>query len=134
MNERTRSLCLPPLFETNAQVVKCNAVDIETFAVGSVYPNKLRREIQHLPKFLLTFPKRFDQLLLFSDIHPRADELLQGRVATRDAHATYMAYAAVRPDDSLREVEFAMGRQHLLNLLLDKFPIFRMHQGQIFFL
>ncbi len=26
-----------------------------------------------------------------------------------------------------------MGRQDLLNLLLDEFPIFRMHQGQIFF-
>src|SRR5882672_7536266 len=109
MNERAPSFCLLPLINTKAGVIERNAIGIQTFAVGSVYPNKLRREVQHLPKFLLTFPKRLDQLLLLSDIHPRADEFLQGRVATRDAHATYMTDAAVRPDDSLREVECAMG-------------------------
>src|SRR5258705_5210544 len=102
---------------------------MEMFAVWSVYPNKLRREVQHLPKFLLTFPKRFDQLLLLSDIHPRADELLQGRVATRDADATYMANAAVTSHDSFRKVEAGPACKHLLNFVLDKFPIFRMHPG-----
>jgi len=37
----------------------------------------------------------------------------------------------MRPHDSLREVECSMGRQDLLNLLLNECPIFRMHQAQI---
>src|SRR5579863_82619 len=55
MNERRRSSCLPPLFETEAQIIKCNSVGIETFAIGSVYRNKLRREIQQLPQLCLLF-------------------------------------------------------------------------------
>src|SRR5713101_1588581 len=35
--------------------MKCNAVDIERFAIGSVYPNKLRREVQHLPELCFLF-------------------------------------------------------------------------------
>src|SRR5260370_14805397 len=62
MNERTLSLCLPPLFESNAGVLKSNAVDIKPFAVGSINRNQLRREVQHLPKLHFTSA----QLLLCS--------------------------------------------------------------------
>src|SRR5262249_36610477 len=55
-------------------------------------------------------------------------------LSRENSHATDASNLSVRPDDSLREVECSTGRQHLLNLLLDEFPIFRMHQGQIFFL
>src|SRR5258707_622442 len=133
MNERAPSFCLPPLINTKAGVIERNAIGIQTFAVGSVYPNKLRREVQHLTEFFLTFPKRIDQLLMLCDIHPRADELLQARIATRDAHATYMADAAVTSHDSFRKVEAGPACKHLLNFVLDEFPIFRMYQGQIFF-
>src|SRR5258706_7915032 len=135
MNERAPRFCLPPLINTKAGVIERNAIGIQTFAVGSVYRNKLRREVQHLPKFLLTLPKRVDQLLLLSDIHSRADESPGSPFLSREkAHATDVSHLSVRPDDSLREVECPIGRQHLLNLLLDEFPIFRMHQGQILFL
>src|SRR6202161_2565676 len=135
MNERAPSFCLPPLINTKAGVIERSAIGIKTFAVASVYRNKLRREVQHLPKFLLTFPKRLDQLLLLSDIHPRAHESPKSpRLSRGNAHATDASNLSVRPHDSLREVECPMGRQHVLNLLLDEFPIFGMHQGQIFFL
>src|ERR1700732_2599958 len=108
---------------------------METFTVGSVYTNKLRREVQHLAQLTFTFPNRLDQLLLLSDIHPRAHESPKSpRLSRGNAHAADASNPSVRPQDSLREVECPMGRQHLLNLLLDEFPIFRMHQGQILFL
>src|SRR5882724_2831119 len=108
---------------------------MDTFTIGSIYSNKLRREVQHLPEFLLTFPKRLDQSLLLSDIHPRAHESPESpRLSRGNAHPTDASNLSIRPNDSLGEVECPMGRQHLLNLLPDEFPIFRMHQGQIFFL
>src|SRR5258705_13324776 len=53
MNGRTPTFCEPPLVETEAEVVKCNVVDIEPFAIGSVYGDQLRGEVQHLPQFCL---------------------------------------------------------------------------------
>src|SRR5580692_8890629 len=112
MNVCTRRLCLPPLFETNAEVVEGNAIGIQTFAVGPVDRNKLRREVQHLPKFLLTFPKRLDQLLLLSDIHSGAHESPASPFLSREStHATDASNLSVRPHNSLREVECSMGRQ-----------------------
>src|SRR5260370_28217072 len=122
MNERAPRFCLPPLINTKAGVIERNAIGIQTFAVGSVHPNKLRREVQHLPKFLLTFPKRLDQLLMLSDIHPCPHESPESPFLSREnAHATDASNLPVRPHDSLREVECLMGSQHLLNLLLHKF-------------
>src|SRR5258708_39654602 len=108
MNERAPSFCLPPLINTKAGVIERNAIGIQTFAVGSVYRNKLRREVQHLPKFLLTLPKRLDQLLLLSDIHSRAHESPGSPFLSReDAHATDASNLSVSPHDALREVECA---------------------------
>src|SRR5258707_1433739 len=105
MNERAPSFCLPPLINTKAGVIERNAIGIQTFAVGSIHRNKLRREVQHLPKFLLTFPKRLDQLLLLSDIHSRADESPESSFLSREnAHATDAPNLAARPPDSLRQV------------------------------
>src|SRR5260370_24025144 len=133
MNERAPRFCLPPLINTKAGVIERNAIGIQTFAVGSVYRNKLRREVQHLPKFLLTFPKRFDQLLLLSDIHSRAHESPESPFLSREnTHATDASNLAVRLDDSLREVEAAMVCQHLLNCLCDELPIFRVYERHIF--
>src|SRR5580693_6371280 len=88
-----------------------------------------------LGKICLSTLKLLRQLLLLSDIHPCAHESPESpRLSRGNAHATDASNLSVRPHDSLREVECPVCRQHLLNLLLDEFPIFRMHQGQIFFL
>src|SRR5260370_36969998 len=59
MNERTGMRRLPPLFKTEAQGIKCDAVDIKTFAVGSEDSNELWREVQHLPELHLTSAQCF---------------------------------------------------------------------------
>src|ERR1700722_1942881 len=103
--------CLPPLIKTKADVIERDAIGIQTFAVGPVYRNKLRREVQHLPEFFLTFPKRLDQFLLPGNIHSRAHESPESPFLSREnAHATDASSLAVRPDDSLSEVKCAMGR------------------------
>jgi hypothetical protein len=48
VNECTAFRRLPPLFKTKAQVIKSDAVDMKSFTVGSVYTDKLRREVQDL--------------------------------------------------------------------------------------
>src|SRR5471032_738923 len=75
MSERTMSLCLPPLFETDGCVVKCNMVGIETFAVGSVYRNKLRREVQHLTELCFLYPDLFLGRLALGDVGHRPHKL-----------------------------------------------------------
>ena len=130
------SASLPPFIEGRTEIIEQAAVRVEPLLVGFfVYRYQLWGEVQHLPKFLLTFSKRLDQLLLLSDIHPRTHESPQSPLLSREnAHTTDASSLSVRPHDSFREVECSMGRQHLFDLLLDEFPIFRMHQGQIFFL
>src|SRR5580658_5425318 len=108
------------------------AARITSLSAASVDRNELRREVQHLPEFLLALPQRVDQLVLRSNIHPRADELPGRCVATRDPHATDAANLSVGPHESPSEVDCSTARQHLLNLSLDRYPVFRMHQGQIF--
>src|SRR5471032_1479923 len=81
MSERTMSLCLPPLFETDSCVGKCNMVGIETFAVGSVYRNELRREVQHLTELRFLYPDLFLGRLAPGDVGHGADELaIAGRI------------------------------------------------------
>src|SRR5258705_10032219 len=133
MNEGTRSFCLPALINTKAGVVERNAIGIQTFAIGSVYGDELRREVQHLPKFLLTFPKRLDQLLLLSNIHSRAHESPESPFHSREnAYATHMTNLSIWPHDPFREVEAAMVCQHLLNCLCDELPIFQVYERHIF--
>ena len=47
MNDFT--VILPPLFKSEACVIKCSAVGIETFEVGSEYDDELRGKVHHLP-------------------------------------------------------------------------------------
>src|ERR1700761_9220813 len=46
MGERAGRLGLPPFVKTNPGIVECNAIGMQTFAVGSVHRNELRREVQ----------------------------------------------------------------------------------------
>src|SRR5207249_4752617 len=88
-----------------------------------------------LGKICLSTLQVLCQSFLLSDIHPCAHESLQSPpLSSRSAHATDASNLSIRPHDSLREVECSMGRQDLLNLLLNECLIFRIHQGQILFL
>src|SRR5882672_9015298 len=50
MNECPTRGRLPPLFKRKPQVLKSHAVDIQAFAIRSVYRDELRRKVQNLPK------------------------------------------------------------------------------------
>ena len=75
MNERTPLTRLPPLLKAKAKVIKCDAVDIETLAIGSVYGNKLRRKVQDLAELRFLLPNRFFPGFALSDVHRYAPEL-----------------------------------------------------------
>jgi hypothetical protein len=55
--------------------IKCDAVDIETLAIGSVYGNKLRRKVQDLAELRFLLPNRFFPGFALSDVHRYAPEL-----------------------------------------------------------
>ena len=63
MNERKALKSLLPLFTSKAEVIECNAVDIKTFAIRSVYRNNVWRGVQYLPElhFLLCLPGRMQR-------------------------------------------------------------------------
>src|SRR5579862_7862983 len=116
------SASVPPFIESRAEIIEQPAVRIKPLPTRFFVDRyQLWGKVQHLPKFLLTFPKRLDQLHLLSDIHPRAHESPECPFLSRwNSHATDASKLSVRPHDSLREVECPMGRQHVLNLLLDE--------------
>src|SRR4029077_10513493 len=80
MNERTGRRRLPPLFKTKAQVIKCDAVDMKTFAVGSEDRNELWREVQHLLELCFLPPDPFFGSLALGDIRYRPDKLKVARL------------------------------------------------------
>ena len=74
------------------------------------------------------------QLLLLGDIHPCPNEPLESLTVSRwNAHATDATNLSIGPHNPFREIESAMGYQHLLNFLHNGFPIFRVDEGQILF-
>ena len=102
MNERTLCLCLLPLFESNADVLKSNAVDIKPFAVGSINRNQLRREVQNLPK--LHFTRQF--LLrsgTLSDVDHSAHKFNKtaGRAQNRMTYNVNVFDGAIRMDNAV---------------------------------
>ena len=81
MNERETLKCLSPLFKSQAEVIECNAVDIETFAIRSVYRNDLWRDIQYLPELDFLLSNLFFDRLALGDVGYRADQLdVAGRI------------------------------------------------------
>ncbi len=86
---------MQPLFKTNADVIECNAVDIKTFATGSIYGNLLRREIQDVPKlqFLLPYlffsnPTLFLGALEFFNVEVYPDPVQQRPIACSERFET----------------------------------------------
>src|SRR2546422_5313524 len=103
MNEPTGtkkiSGCLPPLFNTKADVIERNAVGKKTFTTGSKYRNLLRCEVQHLPELHFLLPDLFFGALLFAQVEDEHDALvrtLKQRASNQHGHA-----AAVFPEKLL---------------------------------
>src|SRR5258708_37774853 len=99
MNERTLSLCLPPLFESNAGVLKSNTLDIKPFAVGSINCNQLRREVQHLPKLPFTSAQFLLCSFTLSDADPGAHKVSNaaGRAQRCTPYHRHVPGRATRP-------------------------------------
>jgi hypothetical protein len=72
--------CLPPLIKSSAEVIEQDAVSVKTFAVGTEYPGKLRREVQHLPEVRFATLQLLVQLFLLSHVHRSANDPLQNPV------------------------------------------------------
>jgi hypothetical protein len=58
MNFRTDA-SLPPKVKTQAEVIACDAIDIEPFVLGTEYRDELRRKVEHMLKFCPLFLKLF---------------------------------------------------------------------------
>src|SRR5229473_836032 len=110
MNERTGMRRLPPLFKTEAQVIKCDAVDIKRFAVGSEDSNELWREVQHLPELHFTSAQFFLCSFTLSDVDHSADKFneLARRAQNRMSNDVNVPDSVIRMH-LLKEV-FAVGQ------------------------
>src|SRR5437879_11655347 len=77
----TSRASLPPLIKTKAEVIERDAVGIKTFAVGSEYPNKLRRKVQHLPELHFLCLKLLFRLLALFNIEINSYPIQQSSIA-----------------------------------------------------
>src|SRR5258705_11751345 len=120
MNERTGMRRLPPLFKTKAQVIKCDAVDMKTFAVRSEYSNELRGEIQHLPELHFTSAQFFLCSFTLSDVDHSADKFneLARRAQNRMSNDVNVPDAAIRVHDAVVCLELCL----LADRRLGQFP------------
>src|SRR5258708_37239712 len=81
MNERKSLQGLLPIFTSKAEVIECDAVDIETFAVRSVYRNDVWRGVQYLPELNVLLSSLFFDRLALGDVGHRPDQFdIAGRV------------------------------------------------------
>src|SRR5712675_1648243 len=103
MNERTGMRRLPPIFKTKAQVIKCDAVDMKTFAVGSEDRNELWREVQHLPELHFTSAQFFLCSFTLSDVDHSADKFneLARRAQNRMSNDVNVPDSAIRMHDAV---------------------------------
>src|SRR5258707_1515472 len=120
MNERTGMRRLPPLFKTKAQVIKCDAVDIKTFAVGSEDSNELWREVQHLPELHFTSTQFFLCSFTLSDVDHSADKFneLARRAQNRMSNDVNVPDSAIRMHDAVVCLELCL----LADRRLGQFP------------
>src|SRR6516164_8210639 len=122
MNDFT--VILPPLFKSEACVIKRGAVGIETLEHGSEHDDEFRGEVQRLPEFALALAQFSCEDLLLCDINAGPDEPLKNpAICRRCADAPDVTDRPVRTHDPLRKVESATLRQHRLNLLRDKISV-----------
>src|SRR6266481_6127157 len=115
MNERTGMRRLPPLFKTEAQVIKCDAVDIKTFAVGSEDSTELWREVQHLRELHFTSAQFF--LCSFTLSDDKFNELAR-RAQNRMSNDVNVPDSAIRMHDAVVCLELCL----LADRRLGQFP------------
>src|SRR5260370_38594506 len=110
MTERTGNGSLPQLFKTEAQVIKCDAVDIKTFAVGSEDSNELWREVQHLPELDFTSAQFFLCSFTLSDVDHSADKFneLARRAQNRMSNDANVPDSAIRMHDAVVCLELCL--------------------------
>src|SRR5258707_1717299 len=120
MNERTGMRLLPPLFKTEAQVIKSDAVDMKTFAVRSEYSNELRGEVQHLPELHFTSAQFFLCSFTVSDVDHSADKFneLARRAQNRMSNDVNVPDSAIRMHDAVVRLELCL----LADRRLGQFP------------
>src|SRR5258708_26257442 len=120
MNERTGMRRLPPLFKTEAQVIKCDAVNMKTFAVGSEDRNELWREVQHLPELHFTSTQFFLCSFTVSDVDHSADKFneLARRAQNRMSNDVNVPDSAIRMHDAVVCLELCL----LADRRLGQFP------------
>src|SRR6266436_2349399 len=120
MNERTGMRRLPPLFKTEAQVIKCDAVDIKTFAVGSEDSNELWREVQHLTELHFTSAQFFLCSFTLSDVDHSANKFneLARRAQNRMSNDVNVPDSAIRMHDAVVCLELCL----LADRRLGQFP------------
>src|SRR6266481_1941788 len=81
---------LPPFIQTHAKVLERDAICIETLAVGSVYSNQLRSEVQYLTELDFLPSDLFLGALLFAQVEDEHDALVstfKQRTSNQHGHA-----------------------------------------------
>jgi hypothetical protein len=88
---------LPPLPKSQSKVFEQNAIGVKPFAVRSEHGNKLRREVQNLPKARLLFADLVFRTLTIGDIGYRSDEFaISGCIGQNVSHGADVLDSFVR--------------------------------------
>ena len=91
VNECTALGRLPPLFKSQAQVIKRGSVRVQVLAPGSEDTDELWREIQRVPELCLALAQRLRELCVLSHVDPGPDESVEHPAAgCRRADAPHM--------------------------------------------
>src|SRR6266403_95731 len=94
---------LPPLIKANAEVIEHHAIGVKTFAVGTEYRNKLRREVQHLPELHFTSAPFLLCAFTFSNVDHSAHKFneIAGRAQNRMTYDVNVPDGAIRMHDAV---------------------------------
>src|SRR5580704_60116 len=111
---------LPPLFKTKADVIEPNAVGVKTFAIHSVYSNKLRNEVQNLSELHFTSAKFLLCSFTLSDVDHSAHKFneIAGRAQNRMTYDVNVPDGAIRMHNAVVRLPFCL----LADSRLDWFP------------
>src|SRR6202040_2588287 len=105
---------------THAKVLERAAICIETLAVGSVYSNQLRSEVQHLTELHFLLPDLFLGGLALSDVDHSAHKFneIAGRAQNRMTYDVNVPDGAVRMHNAVVRLPLCL----LLDSRLDYLP------------
>src|SRR5277367_2382885 len=139
MNVIAATRGLLPLFETHTKVIERDTVKVEAFTVRSVYPNLLRRKVQHLPKASFLFTDFVFRQLAISNVLDRTEHLpgKTRRVSLQIAQTVHHTNFAVGANDPMFCVYahfalsgFGSSPKHEFSIFgMDRFPNCRQFNG-----